>query len=284
MNGILLINKSSGYTSNQVLQQVKRKFNFTKVGHAGTLDPLAEGLLVLLINKATKLSQYLLTNDKEYLVEMKLFVQTDSADITGKIINLKSSHKIQMKKIRSVFAEFNGYIYNQIPPKYSAIKVKGKKLYEYARRNEDVKILPRKVTIKKIVFKKYSFPQAKISFFVKCSKGTYIRSLVEDIAKKMDTIATVSKLVRIKSGNFELSKSYKIDKISENNLVSMYDALILNNYDLIQYHNIRIIKLGYIIHLPNIAQELIFIINASKEVIAIYKHVGMHNYKCLRVI
>ncbi|WP_342256563.1 tRNA pseudouridine(55) synthase TruB [Spiroplasma endosymbiont of Poecilobothrus nobilitatus] len=281
-DGIFLINKPTGKTSNQVIQEIKQKLQINKIGHAGTLDPLATGLLVVLVNNATKMSEYLLTTDKAYDVEMRLFVETDTGDITGNVLNETVQFKIQKKILKKIFNEFNGFMYEQYPPKYSAIKVNGKKLYEYARQDKEVKIKPRTITIKAIKLKKYDAHNHTIKFIVLCTKGTYIRSLVTDIAAKLNTIATVTALCRTQSGNFMLSKAISPEAVNFNELISMYDALFTNNQQLLLYHHDEEIRQGKPIVIINHTDPIIFIIDKNKNVLAIYKHISKHVYACQR--
>ena len=285
MDGIILVDKPINKTSSKVILEIKRKFNFKKVGHAGTLDPLATGLLVVLINKATKLSNYLLTADKKYQVTMKLFVETNSGDITGKLIKWEGHKVLKKKNISASFNYFDGFTYDQYPSIFSAIKYKGKQLYKYARANEEVKIKPRKVMINSITSVNYSKKRASISFIVSCSKGTYVRSLVKDIAKKMGTIATVSELRRIQSGNFVLSNAKTLDSLNpKKDIISMYDALLKNKYIIIQHHDKDAIKYGKSINIINHNEPFVFIVDNNKKILAIYKHVFEHMYICARGI
>lgn len=281
-DGIFLINKPAGKTSHQIIQDIKKTLMIKKVGHAGTLDPLATGLLVVLVNNATKMSEYLLTADKAYDVEMKLFVETDTGDITGNVIKEETPFKLRKKQLKKIFSEFNGFMYEQYPPKYSAIKVNGKKLYEYARRDEEVEIKPRTVTIKEIKLKKYNHHDHTITFSVLCTKGTYIRSLVIDLAAKLNTIATVKSLCRTQSGNFLLSKAIAPEEVNFNRLISMYDALFTNKQQLLLYHYDEEIRQGKPIVIINHTDPIIFIIDKNKNVLAIYKHIGKHVYACQR--
>lgn len=281
-SGILLVNKPEGITSNDLIQKIKRKFKIKKIGHAGTLDPIATGLMVVLINQATKISNYLLSSDKSYIVTMKLFVQTDSQDITGNIVEEESYKKISKGLVKQIVAKYNGYIYDQYPPIYSAIKVDGKKLYEYARNDEEVVIKPRKVTINSCKLLNFNQKLGTIKLSVGCSKGTYIRSLVSDFAKDLETIATVSQLERTTSGGLKLADAKTIENLQETDLISMYDALMQNEHPLIEYHRVRDIKQGKAITLTGINYPIVFIINDKKEVIAIYKHIAHDLYKCQR--
>jgi len=208
MKNILLINKPSGITSYDVIRILKKKLHPKKIGHAGTIDPLASGLLIVLIDEATKQSEKFMALEKRYRVEMQLGIKTDTGDIDGKLTQMCNIPELNEVKIKKVLKKFEGRI-KQIPPVYSAIKYKGKKLYEYARAGIKVKIKPRFVEIKKI--KLVSFNRETIELRVDCSKGTYIRTLVEDIAKKLETVATVSRLVRERIGKYSVNQAVNID-------------------------------------------------------------------------
>lgn len=230
MNGIILINKEKGCTSHDVVNKVKYIFH-EKVGHTGTLDPNATGLLPILIGQGTKLSYYLINHDKEYEVTLKLGIKTDTADSEGNIVEEQNvdSSIIEEKNIAEVLSSFIGK-QEQIPPIYSAIKVNGKKLYEYARKNIEVEIKPREIEIYDIKLNEIDKENKIITFTVECSKGTYIRSLCEDIAKKMGTIGYMKELNRTKVGIFEISDSIKIDELEDNK----------NNEDFLKKHIISI--------------------------------------------
>ena len=216
MDGIILINKEKECTSHDVVNKVKHIFN-EKVGHTGTLDPNATGLLPILIGKGTKLSYYLINHDKEYEVSLKLGIKTDTADSEGKIIEEQNvdNNIVQEDKIVNVLNTFIGK-QMQIPPIYSAIKVNGKKLYEYARKNIEVELKPREIEIYSISLEKIDEKEKLINFIVKCSKGTYIRSLCEDIAKKLGTIGYMKELNRTKVGIFDIKDSIKIEELEQN--------------------------------------------------------------------
>lgn len=188
MNGILILNKQKGYTSHDLVNKVKRIYK-EKVGHTGTLDPMATGVLPLLIGEATKLSKYLIEHDKEYEVVLQLGIKTDTADSEGTVIERKQvpDEVLQKETIEAALQSFLGK-QKQIPPMYSAIKVKGKKLYEYARQGKQVEVPKREIEIYQITLQNMNKEEKTISFMVHCSKGTYIRSLCEDIAKKMQTV------------------------------------------------------------------------------------------------
>ena len=225
MNGIIIVNKQKGCTSHDIVYKVKKIFN-EKVGHTGTLDPMAEGVLPILVGKGTLLSKYLINHDKKYIVELQLGIRTDTADSEGKIIEKKdvNEEKISKENIEKVFQSFIGK-QEQIPPIYSAIKVNGKKLYEYARKGQEVELKPRQIEIYDIKLIKYSVKEKRIEFEVFCGKGTYIRSLCEDIAKKFETVGYMKSLKRIQVGNFKIEDSIKINQLEEN----IYDNNLIEN-------------------------------------------------------
>ena len=213
MNGIIIIYKTKGWTSHDIVAKVK-KLTQEKVGHTGTLDPLATGVLPLLIGKGTLCSKYLINHDKKYKVTLKLGKKTSTGDEEGEIIEEQNINEqiLEQTNIEEVLKKFIGE-QEQIPPIYSAIKVKGKKLYEYARNNQEVKIEPRKITIYEINLLKIDKTNNEIQFEVKCSKGTYIRSLCEDIAKALGTVGYMKELERTEVGDFKLEQSISIDDL-----------------------------------------------------------------------
>ena len=216
LDGIIIVNKEQGYTSNDVVQIVKKIFN-EKVGHTGTLDPMATGVLPVLVGKGTLLSKYLINHDKIYVATLKLGIKTDTGDITGNILEEKdvSDRCLQKDNIQKVLEEIKGE-QEQIPPMYSAIKVNGKKLYEYARKGQKIDIEPRIINIYNTELLSIDEENKEIKFRVSCSKGTYIRTLCENIAGKLETIGTMSALNREKVGEFEINQAIKISDIKEN--------------------------------------------------------------------
>ena len=215
MNGIIIINKPKDCTSHDIVHKIK-KITKEKVGHTGTLDPMAQGVLPILIGKATQCSKYLINHDKTYNVELKLGIKTDTADSEGKVINQEDVKDsiLEEEHIKKALETMIGK-QEQIPPKYSAIKVNGKKLYEYARKGQEVEIKPRKIEIYNIELIKINPKDEKIEFNVSCSKGTYIRSLCEDIAEKLGTIGYMSNLIRLKVGEFSIENSITIEQIEK---------------------------------------------------------------------
>lgn len=222
MDGIIIINKEKNYTSHDVVAKVKKILNEKKVGHTGTLDPNATGVLPILLGKGTKLSKYLINHDKTYEVVLKLGTKTDTADGEGNIIDEKQIKKIEESELKRILHSFIGK-QTQIPPMYSAIKINGKKLYEYARNKESVNIEPREIEIYNIELLKIN--NDEIYFKVECSKGTYIRTLCENIAESMDNIGYMKELKRTKVGNFEINDAITLDKLEDKNVISFEEFL-----------------------------------------------------------
>lgn len=197
------------------------------MGHTGTLDPNATGVLPLLLNDSTKLSKYLIEHDKEYEVTLKLGIKTDTADTEGNIIEEKEVQNISIEQIQETLKTFIGK-QEQYPPMYSAIKVNGKKLYEYARNGERVEIKPRSIEIYNINLINFNNKENEIHFKVSCSKGTYIRSLCEDIAKKLNTIGYMKELNRTKVGRFKIEDAITLENLKDNaqrKIISMEELL-----------------------------------------------------------
>ncbi len=216
MDGIIVVDKSKEVTSNDVVNKVKRMLN-VKVGHTGTLDPNATGVLPLLLGKGTKFSKYLINHDKKYIATLKLGVKTTTADVEGEIIEREDVDEniFDEKYISEVLKCFVGNLI-QTPPIYSAIKVKGKKLYEYARNNIEIEIPKRNIEIYSINLIEFNKEDKTIMFEVECSKGTYIRSLCEDIAEKLGTIGYMKELRRTKVGEFCLAEAVTIEELENN--------------------------------------------------------------------
>ena len=216
MNGILLVNKEKEYTSHDVVAIVK-KITGEKVGHTGTLDPNATGVLPLLVGKATLISKYLINHDKVYIATLKLGTKTDTADGEGKVLEEVDINSLNISKedIGKALKDIIGK-QEQYPPMYSAIKVNGKKLYEYARKGQEVEIKPRIIEIYDCKLVDYSKQEAEIVFEISCSKGTYIRTVCENVSKKLNTIGYMKELKRIQVGDFNIKNSYMLNQIKEN--------------------------------------------------------------------
>lgn len=221
MDGILLINKTTGMTSHDVVMKIRKLLKTKKVGHCGTLDPDATGVLVICVNKATKAIQFLTADSKEYIATLSLGKSTDTYDASGKVLEEKEFNGI--KNLGEVLNSFVGK-QKQLPPIYSAIKVNGKKLYEYARENKEVEIKPRDIEIKEIELLKVE--DNEITFRVLCSKGTYVRSLCVDIANKLGYPGHMKSLMRSQSGDFKLEDCFTLEDVEQGNyrLISMDEA------------------------------------------------------------
>ena len=215
IDGVLVINKERGWTSNDVVQKVKGMLKARKVGHTGTLDPDAEGVLPICIGKATKLSSRFVNTDKVYKCVLRLGIETDTEDLTGKVINKANDTDLETldyDKVKQAILSFIGD-YDQVPPMYSAKKVGGKKLYDLARSGIEIERKPSKVYIASIDNIEFLARDIqRISFIVSCSKGTYIRSLCRDIGKKLIVGGTMESLVRMRTGPFTIEDSLKISE------------------------------------------------------------------------
>ncbi len=215
--GFLNIYKEKGMTSFDVIRELRKKFNIKKIGHTGTLDPLAEGVLVVAVGEATKLIEFLMNEEKRYSAKVMLGEKSDTYDAEGKIEKVNDK-KPDFEEITKVLNFFEGPI-EQIPPKYSAIKIKGKKAYEMARKGEKFEMTKRKVEIKNIALINYEYPV--IEFDVECSSGTYIRSLANDIGEKSGTGAYLKELLRTKAGNFIIKDSVKLKDVTAKDLIPL---------------------------------------------------------------
>jgi len=232
INGVVLLDKASGGSSNHALQKVKRLFDANKAGHTGSLDPLASGLLPICLGQATKVAQFLLDDDKRYFVRAKLGKVSSTGDSEGKIVNFGSTKGIDESCIKTILSQFIGDI-NQVPPMYSALKRNGTPLYKLARKGIEIERSPRPVTVHEINF--LDLDDAVASLEVFCSKGTYIRTLVEDIGKSLGCGGHVVELRRTGFAHFDLSesKTYKqLSKLKEQNLESL-DSVILGADEMI---------------------------------------------------
>ena len=222
-NGILIINKDKDYTSRDVVNVISKEFGTKKAGHNGTLDPLATGVLVICLNRYTKLNKLLASNEKEYIAEVTLGIKTDTLDIEGTVLEKKETY-IKKNDLEKALQKFVGD-YEQEVPIYSAIKVNGKKLYEYARSGKEIILPKKKVTIKKIELLK--FKDNKFTFKCLVSKGTYIRSLIRDILDDLGVIGTMSNLTRTKQGIFDIKDAYSLEEVRKGNykLLNIKDVL-----------------------------------------------------------
>ena len=245
MNGVIVVNKPKGITSRDVVNKLVKVFGTKSIGHIGTLDPMATGVLVCLVGKYTKLGSIMVNHDKEYVAIFKLNVLTDTLDIEGKVLDTDDK-KISLEDMQGAIEHFNGLTYMQEVPIYSAVKVNGKKLYDYARSNEDV-ILPKKeVTIYKLELVSF---EDDVKIKCKVSKGTYIRALIRDICAYLGTYGIMTDLVRTKLGDYDIGDAYSLDDIS-NGKYKLYsledifnlDVRYINNDNHKQIYNGNIVK------------------------------------------
>jgi tRNA pseudouridine55 synthase len=268
INGFLLINKDSGITSSRVVQIVKKKFNFKKVGHLGTLDPMAEGLLILAINRATKFSSLLLQSNKTYQAEVTLGQQTDTDDAEGEIT---STHQVMCNKqeVEEKLLSFLGKS-QQLPPAYSALKHKGKPMYKYAREGIQVDKEARTITIDEIDNISINLP--KVSFDIACSKGTYIRSVARDLGNRLECGGHLSRLIRTSQEKFLINSAISIDEACEEDIIPLenafdnLNAITLNQLDTNAFIN------GVPLKLKIDHSDLLRVYDPSKKFIAIGKN------------
>ena len=266
MDGILYIDKPKGYTSFDVCNKLKRVLGTRKIGHTGTLDPNATGVLVVMVGKAVKCNQFLLNSNKEYVAEIRLGIKTDTGDIWGNVIEEQEYSKPSPEAVKAVLETFLGK-QEQIPPMTSAIKVDGMKLYEYQRRGIEVEIPKRNIEIFSIELLEY---EKDIRFRVMVSKGTYIRSLVEDIAEKLGTIGTMSSLVRTEVNGITTDMCYKLDDVITGNfsISPIYDVLS-KEYTMHEVDDAEYIKNGKRLELDY--EDDIIMIVKNNEVLAAYE-------------
>ena len=282
-----LINKPKSWTSQDLCSKFKKLYNFNKVGHSGTLDPNATGLMLIATNKYTKLFDYITNKDKTYVVKTLFGYDSETLDIDS---NYEKIHEIDLNKIKD---EFINAVNNkkgeslQIPPKYSAVKVKGKRLYKYAREGKEVEIPKRKINVKKIEIIKIDNETAEIK--VKVSEGTYIRSLISDIAKSLNTVAIVSDLERISIGNLDINHNCFISNIEELN--NKYIPNSISSDEIIDLPVINVkekdldnIKNGELMSNTFFKTKEIYILKYEGNVVATYKPFNEEYFKPDKVI
>lgn len=269
MNGIIVVDKPEGVTSRDVVNYISKLVNVKKVGHNGTLDPLASGVLVICIGRYTKLNNYLSSSEKEYITKVKLGVETDTLDITGSVLKSKEE-KLELDKLNSSLSTFTGK-YLQEVPKYSAVKVKGKKLYEYAREGIDVTLPKKEVEIKSIEL--LSSSDDSFTFKTLVSKGTYIRSLIRDILNDMGCTGTMESLIRVKQGMFDIKDAYSLNDIEKGKykLLKIKDILDIETVKVDDVTKKKIINGGFIY--GDYPLEVLFLDSENNE-LAIYKKSG----------
>ena len=234
MFGFINVNKPKGITSHDVVAILRRILKIKQIGHTGTLDPFAEGVLPICIGKATRLIEFL-EDEKAYIGTVQFGKSTDTYDVDGKIINT-SEKQITFEDLENALKDFRGEI-EQTPPIYSAIKINGKKLYEYAREGKDVEIKPRKVCIQKLEILSFDEIKQQAELYIECSKGTYIRSIANDLGLALQAYGYLTKLVRVKAGKFTLRESIELNKLNSKeeclaHLISPLEKLNYPKYEL----------------------------------------------------
>lgn len=286
MNGILIVNKPKGYTSRDIVNIISKKLNTKKVGHTGTLDPIAEGVLVVPIGRALKISELLTSEKKEYIAKVILGYETDMLDITGKEIK-RNIPNVDKDKLIEVLNSFIGK-YNQEVPMYSAVKVNGRKLYEYARSNIQITPPSKIVEIYSIsLLEGPIYKDDTVEFTMKCevSKGTYIRSLIRDIAYKLSTYGTMKELIRTKQGSFLLEDAFTLEDIQKDNykLLSIKEALPNIKITKIDYKTLKQVKNGMVLD-KFFEEEISLLVDKDGREIAIYKDIGNGKVKPYKMI
>lgn len=272
-NGILIVNKPSGITSRDVVNIVGKTLNTKKVGHTGTLDPMATGVLVLCLGNALKVCELITANDKEYIAKVILGIETETLDTTSPIINTKKTN-ITKEEIEKVLNSFKGS-YLQEVPKYSAVKINGKKLYEYAREGKEIELPKKMVTIYDIqLISDITYYNDTTSFYIKTtvSKGTYIRSLIRDIGYKLNTYGCMDSLERTRQGIFNIDNSYTLEEIKNNNYKLLSIEESLPNIPLVQVDNKTLFKIKNGVKLKKFFDGDMAIIKDKNKVVAIYKN------------
>lgn len=272
-NGILIVNKPSGITSRDVVNIVGKTLNIKKVGHTGTLDPMATGVLVLCLGNALKVCELITANDKEYIAKVILGIETETLDTTSPIINTKKTN-ITKEEIEKVLNSFKGS-YLQEVPKYSAVKINGKKLYEYAREGKEIELPKKMVTIYDIqLISDITYYNDTTSFYIKTtvSKGTYIRSLIRDIGYKLNTYGCMDSLERTRQGIFNIDNSNTLEEIKNNNYKLLSIEESLPNIPLVEVDNKTLFKIRNGVKLKKFFTGDMAIIKDKNKVVAIYKN------------
>lgn len=269
MNGVFIVDKPYGYTSRDVVNVVGSLLNTKKIGHAGTLDPIATGVLVVAVGTGLKTLEFINERDKEYIATVKLGIETNTLDITGKVTKRKENYFLDTAKLQEVIKSFKGK-YLQTVPLYSSVKVGGKRLYKYARDNEEVELPKREVEIFDIELLDYNHDEFRFKATV--SKGTYIRSLIRDIGEKIDIPCTMKELRRTRQGNFSIEDATTIEKIGNGKINPMPLNKVLKELPFIEADEYleRRIKNGAILN-NYYTDKMIVFKNKNNEVIAIYE-------------
>jgi tRNA pseudouridine55 synthase len=267
MDGIIIINKEKGYTSRDVVNIVSKELKIKKVGHTGTLDPMAEGVLVICVGSATKLVDMITSYDKDYVAEVALGIETDTLDSEGTIIK-ESDFTLIKKDLSDALNSFKG-TYLQEVPIYSAVKIDGKKLYEYARENKKIELPKREVNIKEIELVSVDEPNNKFTFRTTVSKGTYIRSLVRDIAYKLNTFGTMTNLIRTRQGDFSINDSITLEEFKNQEYKLLTIKEIFKDIKHIKTSDRLINHANVIDNIYN--EDIILFLDENEDPIALYE-------------
>lgn len=283
MFGFLNIYKPKGKTSHDVVAILRRITKVKQIGHTGTLDPFAEGVLPICIGKATRLIEYL-KDDKAYIGTVQLGKSTTTYDLEGEVVEI-SDKTPSLEEIEAELNNFRGDI-EQLPPIFSAIKVKGKKLYEYARKGEEVEIQPRSVNISELELLNYDKENRTLELYIKCSKGTYIRSIAHDLGKNLNCFGHLIKLVRVKAGDFLVENAIKLDELSsveevKKHLIYPLEKLDYQTYELNE-KELELVSHGMQIWAQNLLEEGIVILTHNSKLIAVAE-ANENKIKCLKV-
>ncbi len=281
MDGVLLVNKEPGWTSRDVCNKIQSILHTKSIGHTGTLDPFAEGLLLVTVNKATKITPYCDDYHKTYVATLLLGKETDTGDLNGKVIQEKDVPELNEQLIKETLNKFLGKI-SQIPPMTSAIHVNGRKLYEMAHEGEYIERAPREVEIYQINL--ISYRDNEIIFEAEVSKGTYLRVLGEDIAKALNTVGYLDKLVRTKIDKFDVKDALKIDEINEDTpLMGVSSVLTHLEKGIVEFDYVQNVKDGKRMYFVSCHDKQILVTDPNDVAIAIYERVNDKGlYRCLR--
>lgn len=285
MFGFLNVYKPKGITSHDVVSALRRITKVKQIGHTGTLDPFAEGVLPICIGKATRLIEYL-DDDKAYTGTIQLGSSTTTYDLEGEEVNF-SDKKVTLNEIEAALDKFRGEI-DQLPPIYSAIKVNGKKLYEYAREGKEVKIEPRRVNISKLEILEYDETNRRLTLHIECSKGTYIRSIAHDLGTELTTFGYLVKLVRVKAGMFEVNNAVSLEHIQtkedvEKLLIAPLKKLNYMTYELNKNELVKVSNGTAIMPSKELPENSLILLTSQERLIAAAKMTkGL--LKCLKVL
>ena len=285
MFGFLNVYKPKGITSHDVVSALRRITKVKQIGHTGTLDPFAEGVLPICIGKATRLIEYL-DDDKAYTGTIQLGSSTTTYDLEGEEVNF-SDKKVTLNEIEAALDKFRGEI-DQLPPIYSAIKVNGKKLYEYAREGKEVKIEPRRVNISKLEILEYDETNRRLTLHIECSKGTYIRSIAHDLGSELTTFGHLVKLVRVKAGMFEVNNAVSLEHIQtkedvEKLLIAPLKKLNYMTYELNKNELVKVSNGTAIMPSKELPENSLILLTSQERLIAAAKMTkGL--LKCLKVL